>query len=114
MTSDASFASALPVSYSAEAAEDWEPFTRLVLGAAYEATLAVAARRCATTPGGRVAVFLTALGGGAFGNDFEWIRDAIEEALDKFDGWPLDVALVHYARCDESWVHALPPRQGSA
>ena len=38
------YASALPVAYAHSArAADWEPFARLVLRAAYEATLAVGA-----------------------------------------------------------------------
>ena len=41
-------------------------------------------------------MFLTALGGGAFGNRPEWIRDAITAALAAYHSAPLDVFLVHY------------------
>jgi hypothetical protein len=46
----------------------------------------------------RTAVFLTALGGGAFGNRTSWIKTALQRALDTedFADVPLDVSLVHY------------------
>ena len=91
------FASAVPVAYSkSTASADWEPFARLVLRAAYEATLAVGALKAATTPGKRVTIFLTSLGGGAFGNRHQWIVDAVAHALKAFEHAPLDVVLVHY------------------
>lgn len=104
------YASALPVAYAPNTrAADWEPFARLVLRAAYEATLAVGvckaanlARRSGTPQ--RVAVYLTSLGGGAFGNRHEWIRDALNGALEKFSEAPLDVKLVHYgSRVPDEW-----------
>ena len=67
------YASALPCAYARGTKErDWEPFARLVLRAAYEATLAVAAVKSQEAGGARVKCFLTALGGGVFGNRFEW------------------------------------------
>ena len=53
----------------------WSKFARLVLRAAYEATLRVALQVGAKT------VVLTALGGGVFGNKPEWIAEAIAEAV---------------------------------
>ena len=44
----------------------------------------------------RVRVFLTTLGGGAFGNRHAWISDAITIALAALKDAPLDVILVHY------------------
>ena len=88
------FCSALPVAYSDVAAVHWEPFARLVLEAAYEATLWAAvlnARR-----GGSEVVFLTLLGGGAFGNDSRWIHGAIRRALGLVKGFDLDVRVVSY------------------
>jgi hypothetical protein len=107
------YASALPCAYAHGTPEsDWEPFARLVLRAAYEATLAVGAVRSLGARGARVKCYLTALGGGVFGNRYEWIRDAISHALDLYQGWPLDVVLVHYgSRVDANWVHDLAPRQ---
>lgn len=90
------FCSALPVAYSQIAPRAWEPFARLVLEAAYEATLlAACARRDA---GGSGTVLLTRLGGGAFGNDDAWIDDAIARALRLVETRGLDVRLVHRDR----------------
>jgi len=47
-------------------------------------------------------VYLTALGGGAFGNDQEWIRDAIRRALRLFARSALDVRLVSYRTRDDT------------
>ena len=41
-------------------------------------------------------MLLTLLGGGAFGNAPEWIHTAIRRALDKAQGYGLDVRLVSY------------------
>jgi hypothetical protein len=41
-------------------------------------------------------VFLTSLGGGAFGNDDSWIRAAIRRALEMMSDINLDVRLVSY------------------
>ena len=92
-------------------AADFEPFARLVLRGAYEATLAVGHLRALQLGGGaRAAVFLTSLGGGAFGNAHEWIRDAVQGALDKYRDSPLDVTLVHYGRdVPEGWADMMGP-----
>jgi hypothetical protein len=88
------FCSALPVAYSGVPAGHWEPFAVLVLEAAYEATLLAAtlnARR-----GSSNVVFLTLLGGGAFGNSSSWIYDAIRRALGIMENFDLDVRIVSY------------------
>lgn len=88
------FCSALPVAYSSISAQQWKSFATLVLQAAYEATLWTAllnARRGASN-----LVFLTRLGGGAFGNDDGWIQSSIQKALDLVRGVDLDVRLVSY------------------
>ena len=104
------YASALPCAYARGPPEsDWEPFARLVLRAAYEATLAVGAVRSLESGGARVKCYLTALGEGVFGNRYEWIRDAILDALDRYQDWPLDVVLVHFgSRVDANWARDLP------
>mmetsp|Transcript_124598 Transcript_124598/g.398974 ORF Transcript_124598/g.398974 Transcript_124598/m.398974 type:complete len:498 (+) Transcript_124598:107-1600(+) len=90
------FCSALPVGLVKRVkSTDWEPFAALVLRGAYEATLAAAALLSAQRAGTRVPVFLTLLGGGAFGNRQKWIMEAIEAALVKFRDEPLDVVLLH-------------------
>lgn len=89
------FCSALPVAYSQLPEEQWEGFARLVLVAAMDATLAVG-MRLALQRQQRVKVFLTSLGGGAFGNPIEWIADAVGAALEKYQAMPLDVYMVLY------------------
>ncbi len=90
------YCSALPVSYNRDSdPELWQPFARLVLEAAYEATL-LAGVINAARPGGNNSVYLTLLGGGAFGNQREWILDAIRRALQSVRGQALDVCLVSY------------------
>lgn len=88
------FCSALPVAYSRVGAALWEPLARLVLEAAYEATLLAAAVQ--RRSGGSATVLLTRLGGGAFGNDDRWIDAAIERALGLTASEGLDVRLVSH------------------
>ena len=87
------FCSALPVAYTAHSPALWEPFARLVLEAAYEATLRTALITLAEGGSGRV--FLTYLGGGVFGNEMEWIADAMERAIRLVDRHPLNVTVVN-------------------
>ncbi|MGY6548649.1 MAG: hypothetical protein ACXIU7_06550 [Roseinatronobacter sp.] len=88
------YCSAMPVAYSAHGKQAWAPLARLVLEAAYEATLLAGLRNIAG--GGSGVVLLTRLGGGAFGNDAQWIDDAIAQATRKLSGAPLDVRLVMF------------------
>ena len=69
------FCSALPVAYTRHPPVLWTPFAPLVLEAAYEATVCAAIDNAART--GNRRLFLTQLGGGAFGNETEWILGAI-------------------------------------
>jgi hypothetical protein len=86
------FCSALPVAYSTIGRSAWESFARLVLEAAYEATLLAAVEQAGA--GGSRTVLLTRLGGGAFGNDKGWIDDAILRALSIVEYAGLDIKLV--------------------
>ena len=88
------FCSALPVSYSGIAAKLWRPFAVLVLEGAYEATLWAAVVNAHNS--GSNLVFLTRVGGGAFGNEREWIHDAMRRALRKVVGIGLDVRVVSF------------------
>lgn len=90
------YCSALPVAYSEHSADLWEPFARLVLEAGYEATLLAAARNADQT--GNRKVFLTLVGGGAFGNRVGWIIDAIRRAVKEHPNLGLDIAIVSYGR----------------
>ncbi len=93
------YCSALPVAYNDQSADLWQPFAQLVLDAAYEATLAAAVINAQQT--GNNTVFLTQLGGGAFGNRSDWIFNAIERALRLYQHYDLDVVMVSYGRA--SW-----------
>ncbi len=88
------YGSALPVAYHRGPSAPWEPFARLVLEASYEATLLAGALNFALT--GCNKVFLTLLGGGAFGNEDPWIFDAIEYALEHAGRAELDIVIVSY------------------
>ena len=92
------YCAALPVGYSHHPKTLWEPFARLVLEAAYEATLHVALENLRR--GGGAIVYLTLLGGGAFGNDATWIVEAMAKALERFETVPLDVRIVSYRRAN--------------
>lgn len=87
--------SALPVAYSGIVASHWERFGVLVLEAAYEATMWAAVLNAKR--GVSNVVFLTFLGGGAFGNDDRWIHAAIRRALSTVVAHDLDVRLVCYS-----------------
>ena len=90
------FCSALPVAYTAIAAAQWQRFATLVLEAAYEATLLAAVLNRERT--GCPTVFLTYLGGGAFGNPEDWIETARTRACETVAGYELDVRLVSFGQ----------------
>lgn len=86
------YCSALPISYTHHALELWVPFATLVLEASYEATICAAIVN-ATRAGNKV-LFLTLVGGGAFGNELDWIMNAIRRSLKLYSDSGLDIALV--------------------
>jgi len=88
------YCSALPVSYSSHPVHLWAPFARLILEAAYEATICAAILNTRKSHNNRV--FLTLLGGSAFGNKMEWIIGAIRHSLLLYKDADLDVAIVSY------------------
>lgn len=90
------YCSALPVAYSGLPVRAWAPFATLVLEAMYEATLLAGVINAATSGSNRV--FLTRVGGGAFGNDFRWIHAAIARAARLLRGADLDVRIVCYGQ----------------
>jgi hypothetical protein len=93
------FCSALPVAYTQVPRAKWAAFASLVLEAAYEATLLAAALN--KNSGGSKVVLLTHLGGGAFGNEPEWITKAIRRALKTTSELDLDVKIVSYRHISE-------------
>ena len=86
------YCSALPVAYCSHRTQLWEPFARLILDAAYEATFCAAILNSLRT--GNRRVFVTLLGGGAFGNESDWIFAALERSLIRFASVNLDLAIV--------------------
>jgi hypothetical protein len=88
------FCSALPVAYTRVSSARWRAFALLVLEAAYEATMLAAVLN--KQRGASNVVLLTLLGGGAFGNEAEWVNAAIRRALTMMSGFGLDVRLVSY------------------
>jgi hypothetical protein len=94
------FCSALSCGYTGGTQELWAPLAQIVLDAAYEATLWAAVFDAEQGHGSRK-VWLTALGGGAFGNDRRWIADAMARALARASDRDLDVRIAHYRDVDE-------------
>ena len=88
------YCSALPVAYSDHSPDLWEDFARLVLEASYEATICTAILNGRSTGNNRV--FLTLLGGGAFGNETNWITEGVKRALKLYEDWNIEVAIVSY------------------
>jgi hypothetical protein len=90
------YCSALPVAYTEHPWEMWARFATLVLEASYEATICAAIINAVRT--GNNMLYLTLLGGGAFGNDLDWITGAIRRSLSQYHDCGLDVAIVSYGR----------------
>jgi hypothetical protein len=88
------FCSALPVAYSQVPARYWQAFASLILEAAYEATMWSAVLNA--TRGASNVVLLTFLGGGAFGNDDEWILSAMRRGFEQVSAFELDARIVCY------------------
>ena len=88
------FCSALPGAYTNVPSAHWKPFASLVLEAAYEATMLAAVLN--KLRGESNVVLLTLLGGGAFGNEDNWIIAAIRLALTMMSRFDVDVRLVSY------------------
>jgi hypothetical protein len=90
------YCSALPVAYSGIPTAEWAGFATLIVEAAYEATLLSAVLNAACGVSRRV--LLTRIGGGAFGNEEEWISAAILRALRLVAGQGLEVLMVSYGQ----------------
>ena len=88
------FCSAISVAYSNLSKDLWEPFSILILQASYEATLWSAIMN--SKSGGSNKVFLTMVGGGAYGNNRVWILDAIANAIVATSDYGLNIKICHY------------------
>eukprot|EP00298_Acanthocystis_sp_HF-20_P003774 c14118_g1_i1.p1 GENE.c14118_g1_i1~~c14118_g1_i1.p1 ORF type:complete len:356 (-),score=141.47 c14118_g1_i1:143-1210(-) len=100
------FVSACSVAYSSGNPRKWKKFASLVLDAAYEATLWIALQNAISHnwSHGSSKVFLTCVGGGVFGNDIDWIIDAMRKSLNKFKDTRLDVYIVSYGSIDPKLI----------
>lgn len=101
------FCSALSCGYTGGGHELWAPLASLVLDAAYEATLCAAVLDAAEGLGSGT-VWLTLLGGGAFGNDITWVGDAIARAVQRMRHYDLDVRIAHHRRVNDDIVARCP------
>ena len=90
------YGSALPVAYSSHSSDLWSAFGQLVLEASYEAALLAGVLNALRTA--NRTVYLTLLGGGAFGNADNWIAAAIRRALRIVASHDLDVVVVCYGQ----------------
>lgn len=90
------YCSALPVAYAQHPSTLWARFATLILEAAYEATICAAILNAERTGNNRL--FLTLLGGGAFGNQQSWIMGAIHRALSLYRDSGLAVAIISHGQ----------------
>jgi hypothetical protein len=106
------YASACSVSYSRGSDANWAPLASAVLDASYEALMLGAVRNALQHQGqhGSKKVFLTALGGGVFGNDIAWIANAIKQAIEKVQGIDLEVIIVSFGRSEPGFRDLLTKR----
>lgn len=88
------YCSALPVAYSQIESFYWEYFARVILEATYESTLLAGVLNMENNKSNKV--FLTLVGGGAFGNEEYWILESMQKAIRKFKNVPLDIKIVSY------------------
>ena len=84
------------MAYNHQPVSLWEPFSRLTLKVAYEATMCAGVMNFYKT--GNTIVYLTLIGGGAFGNKTSWITDSLERALRIYRHVGQDVRIVSYGR----------------
>ena len=66
-----------------------------ILKSTYKCTLQVAVNKLSPEKPTST-VYLTLVGGGAFGNNPEWIKEALVDALNTFKNYPLKVKLVYF------------------
>lgn len=103
------FCSALSCGYDRSPRDRWSPIATAVLDAAYEATL-LAARIGVQEGTCSGKVWLTFLGGGAFGNDPTWIANAIARAIRVAGDASLEIHIAHYRRLDMQMVERIDGR----
>jgi len=94
------FGSACSIAYDRNPTSSWAEVAKIILDASYEATFHIALQAADRHQGaeGSRKLFLTAVGGGVFGNDMSWIADSIDKACVKFKDCNLDVRMVQYSQ----------------
>lgn len=88
------YCSALPVAYSQHLSEHWASFAQIILEASYESTLCAGILNSLKT--GNNKVYLTLIGGGAFGNKITWIINAIKRSLELYRHLNINVVIVSH------------------
>lgn len=96
------YCSALPVAYSQIEYFYWEYFARVILEATYEATLYAGVLNMENNNSNKI--FLTLVGGGAFGNEEYWILESLQKSIRKFKNVPLDIRIVSYGRSNPNLI----------
>ncbi len=94
------YCSALPIGYSQIESFYWEYFSRIILEALYEATLY--AGMINMEKNNSNLVYLTLVGGGAFGNEEYWILESMKKAVEKFKDVPLNIKIVSYGTSNKN------------
>lgn len=99
------YCSALPVAYCSAEAMYWEHFARVILEATYESTLYAALINLEKNNSNLV--YLTLVGGGAFGNEEDWILESMQKAIRKFKNVPLGIRIVSYGRSNPNLLKCI-------
>ncbi|WP_417884773.1 hypothetical protein [Zunongwangia sp.] len=99
------YCSALPVAYSQIESFYWEYFARVILEATYEASLYAGVINMNNNNSNKV--FLTLVGGGAFGNEEYWILESLQKAIRKFKNIPLDIKVVSYGKSNPNLIKSI-------
>jgi len=99
------YCSALPVAYCRPESIYWESFARIILEATYESTLYAALINMDMNESNKV--YLTLVGGNAFGNEENWILESMQQALKKFKNIPLDVYVVSYKKSNQNLLDCI-------
>ncbi|SFU54063.1 hypothetical protein SAMN05216480_106146 [Pustulibacterium marinum] len=99
------YCAALPVAYSHLESFYWEYFARVILEATYESTLLAGVLNMENNNSNKV--FLTLVGGGAFGNEEYWILESMQKAIRKFKNVPLDIRIVSYGNSNTNLIKCI-------
>lgn len=99
------YCSALPVAYSYIESFYWESFARVILEATYESALYAGVLNMKNNKSNKV--FLTLVGGGAFGNEEYWILESMQQAIRKLKNVPLDIRIVSYGSSNPDLIKCI-------